>query len=60
MVLQAIAEGISANYPEAALLILLVDERPEEVFEMEAAGVGEVIASSFDNPATAARRRWPS
>src|SRR4030095_181194 len=30
---------------------LLVDERPEEVFEMEAAGVGEVIASSFDNPA---------
>ena len=55
MVLQAIAEGISANYP-AATSILLVDERPEEVFEMEAAGVGEVIASSFDNPASAARR----
>ena len=52
MVLQAIAEGISTNYPTAGLLILLVDERPEEVFEMEAAGVGEVIASSFDNPAT--------
>ena len=52
MVLQAIAEGISTNYPAAGLLILLVDERPEEVFEMEAAGVGEVIASSFDNPAT--------
>jgi transcription termination factor Rho len=52
MVLQAIAEGVSTNYPEAGLLILLVDERPEEVFEMEAAGVGEVIASSFDNPAT--------
>jgi transcription termination factor Rho len=52
MVLQAIAEGISTNYPSAALLILLVDERPEEVFEMEAAGVGEVISSSFDNPAT--------
>ena len=52
MVLQAIAEGVSANYPEADLLILLVDERPEEVFEMEAAGVGEVVASSFDNPAT--------
>ena len=34
------------------MLILLVDERPEEVFEMEAAGVGEVIASSFDNPAS--------
>ena len=52
MVLQAIAEGANANYPEADLLILLVDERPEEVFEMEAAGVGEVIASSFDNPAS--------
>ncbi len=52
MVLQSIAEGISTNYPAAGLFILLVDERPEEVFEMEAAGVGEVIASSFDNPAT--------
>jgi transcription termination factor Rho len=50
MVLQAIAEGVSTNYPNAALFILLVDERPEEVFEMEAAGFGEVIASSFDNP----------
>jgi transcription termination factor Rho len=52
MVLQSIAEGVSANYPGAGLLILLVDERPEEVFEMEAAGVGEVVASSFDNPAS--------
>ncbi|MBA3892350.1 MAG: transcription termination factor Rho [Gemmatimonadales bacterium] len=52
MVLQAIAEGVNANYPDADLIILLVDERPEEVFEMEAAGVGEVIASSFDNPAS--------
>jgi transcription termination factor Rho len=51
MVLQSIAQGVSANYPQAELFILLVDERPEEVFEMEAAGVGEVIASSFDNPA---------
>jgi transcription termination factor Rho len=51
MVLQSIAQGVSANYPNADLFILLVDERPEEVFEMEAAGVGEVIASSFDNPA---------
>ncbi len=51
MVLQSIAEGVNANYPAAGLLILLVDERPEEVFEMEAAGVGEVVASSFDNPA---------
>jgi len=52
MVLQAIATGVAANYPAAALYILLVDERPEEVFEMEAAGLGEVIASSFDNPAS--------
>jgi transcription termination factor Rho len=51
MVLRSIAEGISANYSAADLFILLVDERPEEVFEMEAAGVGEVVASSFDNPA---------
>jgi transcription termination factor Rho len=51
MVLQSIAQGVSLNYPSADLFILLVDERPEEVFEMEAAGVGEVIASSFDNPA---------
>jgi transcription termination factor Rho len=52
MVLEAIALGIAANYPKATLLTLLVDERPEEVFEMEALGVGEVIASSFDNPAS--------
>ena len=52
MVLQSIAEGVVANQPEATLFILLVDERPEEVFEMEAAGVGEVVASSFDNPAS--------
>jgi transcription termination factor Rho len=51
MVLESIARGLSVNYPQAELFILLVDERPEEVFEMEAAGVGEVIASSFDNPA---------
>jgi transcription termination factor Rho len=51
MVLQSIARGLSVNAPHADLFILLIDERPEEVFEMEAAGVGEVIASSFDNPA---------
>jgi transcription termination factor Rho len=50
MVLQAIGEGVSTNYPEAGLFVLLVDERPEEVFEMESAGFGEVVASSFDNP----------
>jgi transcription termination factor Rho len=51
MVLQAIAEGIVRNYPESSVLILLVDERPEEVTEMEACGYGEVVASSFDYPA---------
>ncbi len=47
-ILQAIAEGVSKNHPECELLVLLVDERPEEVTEMEAAGFGEVIASTFD------------
>jgi len=51
MVLQAIAQGVATNYPDAVVLILLVDERPEEVTEMEAHGYGEVIASSFDHPA---------
>ncbi|MEP7325165.1 MAG: transcription termination factor Rho [Gemmatimonadota bacterium] len=51
MVLQAIAEGLVKNHPEAALYILLVDERPEEVTEMESCGFGEVIASSFDHSA---------
>lgn len=50
MVLQAIAEGVSKNYPDSTLMILLVDERPEEVTEMEMIGFGEVIASSFDHP----------
>jgi len=52
MVLQALAEGIVKNRPEALLLILLVDERPEEVTEMESCGFGEVIASTFDFPAS--------
>jgi transcription termination factor Rho len=51
MILQSIAEGINANYPQATLFVFLVDERPEEVFEMEGLGIGEVIASSFDHPA---------
>jgi transcription termination factor Rho len=52
MVLQALAEGIAKNRPDATLLILLVDERPEEVTEMESCGYGEVIASTFDFPAS--------
>jgi transcription termination factor Rho len=50
MLLQGIIEGVAANYPEALLLVLLVDERPEEVTEMQMLGLGEVIASSFDMP----------
>ncbi|HEX9109186.1 MAG TPA: transcription termination factor Rho [Longimicrobiales bacterium] len=50
-VMQAMAEGIVKNDPDCLVLILLVDERPEEVTEMEACGYGEVVASSFDNPA---------
>jgi transcription termination factor Rho len=51
MLLQGIIEGVATNYPESTLLVLLVDERPEEVTEMEMLGLGEVISSSFDNPA---------
>ncbi len=50
-VLQSVAEGVVKNYPDATLLILLVDERPEEVTEMEMCGFGEVVSSSFDFPA---------
>jgi transcription termination factor Rho len=50
-VLQQIAAGIAANHPDARLFFLLVDERPEEVFEMESIGLGEVVASSFDHGA---------
>src|SRR5438874_7139027 len=50
MMLQAIAESVVENHPQATLLILLVDERPEEVSEMIDWGRGEVIASSFDLP----------
>jgi transcription termination factor Rho len=51
MLLQAIVEGVAVNHPQAALLVLLVDERPEEVSEMITWGYGEVVASSFDMPA---------
>ena len=47
-ILQAVAEGVEKNHPECELIILLVDERPEEVTEMEMCGFGEVIASTFD------------
>lgn len=51
MLLQSIIHGVATNYPDTLLLILLVDERPEEVTEMQMLGQGEVIASSFDFPA---------
>jgi transcription termination factor Rho len=49
--LQAIVEGVAINHPETVLIVLLVDERPEEVSEMVEWGYGEVVASSFDMPA---------
>jgi transcription termination factor Rho len=52
MVLQSVAQGIVENSPQCTLFILLIDERPEEVTEMEMCGFGEVVASSFDFPAS--------
>ncbi len=51
VMMQHIAHAISANYPESHLMVLLVDERPEEVTEMQRTVKGEVIASTFDEPA---------
>ena len=51
LILQAIANAISANNPECHLMVVLVDERPEEVTDMERAVKGEVISSTFDRPA---------
>ncbi len=52
MMLQNIAHSIAANHPECYLIVLLIDERPEEVTEMERSVKGEVISSTFDEPAT--------
>ena len=52
MILQNIANSISNNYPEVYLIVLLIDERPEEVTDMERSVNGEVISSTFDEPAT--------
>ncbi|MEK6730581.1 MAG: transcription termination factor Rho [Pseudomonadota bacterium] len=51
MILQNIAHSISHNYPDAHLIVLLIDERPEEVTEMRRSVRGEVVASTFDEPA---------
>ncbi len=52
MLLQAIANSISENHPEVTLIVLLIDERPEEVTDMQRSVNGEVISSTFDEPAT--------
>lgn len=52
VLMQHIAHAITANHPDVILMVLLIDERPEEVTEMERSVKGEVIASTFDEPAT--------
>jgi len=52
ILLQQMANSITANHPEVHLIVLLIDERPEEVTDMEEHVVGEVISSTFDEPAT--------
>jgi len=52
MMLQSIAQSITINYPEVHLIVLLIDERPEEVTEMSRSVRGEVISSTFDEPAS--------
>ncbi|MBE6420666.1 MAG: transcription termination factor Rho [Elusimicrobiaceae bacterium] len=51
MILQAIAHSIAENYKDAVLMVLLIDERPEEVTDMSRSVKGEVVASTFDEPA---------
>lgn len=52
MILQMVAQSIAANYPDSDLIVLLIDERPEEVTEMQRSVKGEVVSSTFDEPAT--------
>ena len=52
MILQMIAQSITANHPDSTLIVLLIDERPEEVTEMVRSVRGEVVSSTFDEPAT--------
>ncbi len=52
MLLQSIANSITANHPEVTLIVLLIDERPEEVTDMQRSVKGEVISSTFDEPAS--------
>src|SRR6478752_6543507 len=50
MILQSVANSITTNHPEVALIVLLIDERPEEVTDMQRTVKGEVISSTFDEP----------
>jgi len=52
MLLQSIANSITTNHPEVTLIVLLIDERPEEVTDMQRSVKGEVISSTFDEPAS--------
>jgi len=52
IILQKIANAIAANHPEVVLIVLLIDERPEEVTDMQRSVNGEVVSSTFDEPAT--------
>jgi transcription termination factor Rho len=52
MLLQNVAQSITSNYPECYLIVLLIDERPEEVTEMTRSVNGEVVSSTFDEPAS--------
>ena len=52
VIMQNIAKAIEANHPEVFLIVLLIDERPEEVTDMQRSVKGEVVASTFDEPAT--------
>ena len=52
IILQNIAHSLAANYPECYLMVLLIDERPEEVTDMQRSVKGEVISSTFDEPAS--------
>jgi transcription termination factor Rho len=52
MIMQSVAQSISANYPDSDLIVLLIDERPEEVTEMQRSVRGEVVSSTFDEPAS--------
>src|SRR3546814_15685816 len=56
VMMQHMAHAISTNYPDAVMIVMLVDERPEEVTEMQRTVRGEVVASTFDEPRSEERR----